>query len=121
MPHLLFRLNQVPEDEAAAVRGLLAAHEIEFYETSGGNWGFSVAGIWLRDAGRLKEARELIDAYQRERGADAREAYKRLQEQGKVETLLGRLRSHPLQMLFYFAALALVLYLSLAPFVLMLM
>ena len=42
MPLQLFNLRGVPEDEAEDIRQLLDEHEIEFYETSAGNWGVSL-------------------------------------------------------------------------------
>ena len=48
MALLLFRLRNVPDDEADEVRHLLNENSIEFYETSAGNWGISMPAIWLR-------------------------------------------------------------------------
>ena len=75
MSVLLFKLNGVPEDEAEAIRECLSSQDIEFYETSAGNWGVSLAAIWLNDESRLEEARALIAHYQRQRALRAREDY----------------------------------------------
>jgi hypothetical protein len=116
MAILLFRLNGVPEDEAADVRALLDEHRIDYYETESGRWGISLAAIWLKDESQLRRARELIDDYQQRRFVSAREEYERRRLAGEVETLLGRALREPLRFLLYLAAILLVLYLSLMPF-----
>lgn len=67
MAVLIFRLNGVDEDEAEDVRQLLRQSEIEFYETSAGRWGVSVAALWLKSADDTDRAKVLIDSYQRGR------------------------------------------------------
>lgn len=118
MPELLFRLNQVPEDEARDIRDLLEREGIAFYETSAGKWGFSVAAIWLRDEDvwRYEQARHLIDDYQRKRAASAREAYRKQRDAGAREGLPDRIMRHPLQSLSVLVLLLFVLYVSIAPF-----
>lgn len=116
MAILLFRLNGVPEDEAADVRALLDEHRIDYYETESGRWGISLAAIWLKDESQLKRARELINDYQQRRFVSAREEYERRRLAGEVETLLGRALREPLRFLLYLAAILLILYLSLMPF-----
>ena len=54
MPELLFKLRNVPDDEAEEVRQLLNDHEINFYETRAGGWGISMPGIWLPDDRQFK-------------------------------------------------------------------
>ncbi|MGK0318613.1 MAG: hypothetical protein ACI9JP_000792, partial [Granulosicoccus sp.] len=39
MPTLVFRLRNVPEDEADDVRMLMNENDFDWYETSAGNWG----------------------------------------------------------------------------------
>ena len=67
MAKLVFRLNQVSEEEADAVRQLLITHDIHFYETDAGFWGFSVAGLWVHNSEEALHARQLIDDYQLQR------------------------------------------------------
>ena len=118
MPELLFRLNHVPEDEAEDIRDLLNAHGIDFYETSAGKWGFSVAAIWLRDEDMpyFEQARALIDDYQRQRVERVREEYRKQREQGMRPGLWRSIRSHPLRYLVVFALLAFMVYVSIVPF-----
>ncbi len=117
MAVLLFRLNGVPEDEAAEIRALLDDNAIDYYETDAGRWGISLAAIWLRDEEPLQRARDLIEVYQKERFARAREAYEKKRAAGELETLLGRAVRDPLRFVLYLAAILLILYLSLMPFI----
>jgi hypothetical protein len=117
MPHLLFKLNGVPEDELIEVRRLLDEHQIHYYETDAGRFGISLAAIWLRDDGEIERARELLDTYQQQRYQQAREAYEQQLRDGTAETLLQRLWRQPLRSLLFIIAIIVVLYLSTMPFV----
>lgn len=119
MAKLLFKLNGVPQDEAEDIRSLLEENHIDFYETSAGRWGISLAAIWLNDESQLPRAVELIDRYQQERFRRAREEYERLKAAGKLETLIDRFRSDPIRFLLYIVAILAVLYLSSLPFILL--
>jgi hypothetical protein len=99
---LLVNLRNVPDDEIEEVRHVLTAHQIDFYETPPGRWGISAGGIWLRDDDQLAEARRLLADYQEQRRA-------RAQSEPPA-------RKHPLQVLFYLAIAAAVLYFSIQPF-----
>lgn len=116
MPIMLFRLNNVPEDEAEEVRALLTDNGIDFYETHAGNWGVSTAAIWLRDANRLAEARALLDAYQAERSMHARESYRQAESEGLNKGMLHALKEHPVRLIVYLAVIVAVLYVSTMPF-----
>lgn len=115
MARLLFKLNGVPEDEAHDIRELLDENRIDYYETPAGRWGISLAAIWLKDESQLQQATELIDHYQQQRFLHAREEYERRRREGRLESLLDRLRSQPLRMLLYLLAIAAVLYLTILP------
>lgn len=108
MAILLFRLNDVPSDEAHEVRELLDAAGIPFYETSAGNWGISVAAIWLPEEDDFVRARLLLDDYQQQRAFIQRQRYLEQQPEGFWQYH----RRKPLQFLFYCAALLLVAYAS---------
>ena len=116
MAELLFKLNNVPEDEASEVRQLLEEHDIRFYETPGGNWGISVAGIWLQDKSQLSEAKALLEQYQVERLQRMRAEYQRQKAQGEHMTLWRRLRDNPLPVIALLALAAGVLVFSVKPF-----
>lgn len=116
MTVLIFRLNGVPDDEAAEVRALLDEHGFDYHETSGGFLGLGVGGLWLLDDSRKADARALIDAYQEERAKRMAAEHRALQEAGLAETTLQRISRRPLQSMFYLAGAAAVLYLVLWPF-----
>lgn len=116
MPILLFKLNRVPEDEAEDIRELLSKNGIDYYETHAGRWGISVAGIWLKDDTQLETAQRLINDYQRERTARARELHESQRRAGEHETLVGRIKRQPLVSLFYVLVILAVLYFTLMPF-----
>lgn len=108
MAVLLFKLRNVPDDEADEIRELLHQERIDFYETSAGTFGLSMPGIWLPDEAELPRAKGLIDTYQAQRLQQARE------HAGNEPSTL---RAHPVRALLFFLAALLVLYLSTAPFI----
>jgi hypothetical protein len=117
MALLLFKLNGVPQDEADDIRTLLDTHAIDYYETEQGNWGISLAAIWLRDESQKEEAKRLIDEYQQQRYEKARQEYEAKREAGELETLLGRALRDPLRFILYLLAILGILYLSIIPFI----
>ncbi len=112
----LIRLRGALDDETEELRALLAAHDIDFYETPAGNWGISMPAIWLRDEAQLDAARRLVEDYQRQRAERAREEYARLRREGRHRTLLHVAREHPLRFMGFVALAAFVVYLSTVPF-----
>lgn len=103
MAILLVNLRHVPDDEADEMRAVLEQHGIDFYETPPNFWGISAGGIWLRDEEQHGEAKRLLAEYQEQR-----------RQRAHTEPLP---RKHPLQIIFYLAIAAAVLYFSLAPFI----
>ena len=118
MSKQIFRLRNVPDDEAEEIRLLLREHGIEFYETPGGNWGISMPALWLNDENehRAEEAKGLIEQYQEERTVRIRREYEKLKQQGKHRRLSDVFRERPLEFIFYLLIVALILYLSTKPF-----
>lgn len=116
MATLLFRLRHVPEDEAEEVRALLEQHEIDFYETSAGNWRISMPALWIRDDDQLEQARQLLDQYQESRYRNARDHYDQLRQSGQHRTLWQNFIDEPVKVGFYLGAALFVLYLSLQVF-----
>lgn len=113
MAKILFRLNGVSGDEADEVRELLTRHAIDFYETSAGNWGVSMAAIWLKDEAQFDEARALLDTYQAERVIRIQEEYARLKQEGMHKTFLQSVSERPVNFAVHLALAMLVIYLSL--------
>ena len=116
MARLIFRLRNVPDDEADEVRQLLEEHEINVYETDAGNWGISLPAIWIEDEQRFDEAMALLAQYQTERSERVRAEHDALREQGQLPTLLDSFKMQPWQFVFYFALIGAVLYLSISSF-----
>ncbi len=112
MAKLLFKLNGVPEDEADDVRHLLTEADIPFYETSAGNWGVSLAAIWLQDESLWDQAQSLLEEYQQSRLEAARSEF----TQQPVESFLQRLWRAPLQVIAYGVLIMVILYISIVPF-----
>lgn len=116
MATLLFKLNNVPEDEAEDVRQLLAEREIPTHETHAGFWGLGVSAIWLGDKSRLEEARALIKEYQKERAQQQRQDYQDRAARGEVPSMGQRLVNNPLRFLALVVAIIVVLAITLLPF-----
>jgi Family of unknown function (DUF6164) len=112
MAILLFSLRGVPEDEADEVRKLLTERNIDFYETSAGNWGISMPALWLRDDTELKKARLVLNAYQQQRSLNSRENYLRLKNTGQQKTMLKAFIEKPLLYSAYIFTMVLVVYVS---------
>jgi len=111
MPSLVFKLNNVPVDEAEEVRELLRENDIPFYETPQGFWGFSLAAIWLADdqVEHQATAEQLINTYQSERAIKAQAEY-------QPKSILAAFIEKPLRLVLVLAILVIV-YFSVSPFV----
>jgi len=113
----LFKLRNVPEDEAEEIRQLMVTQGIEYYETEAGGWGISVPAIWIHDDSRLDEATALIEAYQQQRTERARAEYRQLKDEGRHQTVVGKIRQNPLQFILFLLLALFIIYVSLAPFI----
>ena len=116
MSILLFRLRNVPEDEAEDVRELLNSNNFKFYETSAGNWGISTAAIWLKNNDQLDKAKALIENYQTERGVSQRHDYEELKKSGGHKTLSDAFKENPFRFIAYLAIVGFIIYVSTKPF-----
>lgn len=112
MPILLFPLKNVPEDEATEIRALLDEQAIDFYETSAGNWGISMPGIWLPDDTHLIKAQQLLAQYQAERYRIQRQQYLSNKQARNTPTFMGNLFKHPFRFVAYTLSICLMVYLS---------
>lgn len=119
MSKLLFRLHDVPDDEANDIRELLNTHNLDCYETDDGRWRVGVAAIWLRDDSQFDAARALINAYQMQRYQRSQQEQQALQEQGLNTSLLHRFLERPLTFLMIMLLVAVVLLVSVYPFLAM--
>lgn len=116
MPELVFRLRNVPEDEADEVRALMDENDIDWYETSAGNWGIAMPGIWVKNPEDSHRARIHIDAYQQERRTVLREQHQRALENGDAPSLWQRIQEKPGQVAGITAFCLFILYVSINPF-----
>jgi len=116
MPVLVFRLRNVPDDEAADIRELLTSHTLDWYETSAGNWGIAMPGIWVRNDEDQAKARELINDYQKQRQSQLRSDYEQELEAGNVSSFWQRLQQRPLRVIGIIIFCAFILYAMINPF-----
>jgi len=112
MTILLFSLRGVPEDEAEEVRELLTEQNIDFYETSAGNWGMSMPALWLRNDADLEKARNVLNKYQQQRFLTSHEDYLQRKKAGQQKTLLKAFIEKPLLYSAYLFTMLLVVYVS---------
>lgn len=116
MATLLFRLNNVPEDEAEDIRQLLDDKGFSFYETHAGFFGLGVAAIWLINDQQLPLARAIIDEYQAKRAIKQRQQYEELRASGEIPDFFQSIWQHPFRFLGVLLLILFVLSLMLIPF-----
>lgn len=116
MATLLFKLNQVPEDEAEDIRKLLDDGGFDVYETSAGFFGLGVAAIWLRDHKEILRARAVIDNYQRQRAETMQADYKSRIANGEEASFWQQSLQHPMRSLGVLTVIALILAVLMLPF-----
>lgn len=117
MAILLFKLSNVPEDEANEVRQLLEDGKFDIYETSAGRWRSGVAAIWLANPAQLEPARAALTAYQNERASRVREHYEQLKNQGQAPGVREIAARDPISFVGYLLAVAVIIGLMLIPFI----
>lgn len=115
MAKLVFRLNNVPDTEADAVRQLLIDNNIDFYETHAGRWGLSVAAIWLKNDQEFERARGIIEAFQATYLEESRAQYEQDKAAGRIPTFWQLIRSNPILYISYVGLIAVVAALTLLP------
>lgn len=113
MSKLLFKMRYVPEDEAQEVRELLEQNDIEYFETSGGNWGISVPALWAKQDEQFAKARELIDDYQLKRSELIREEFETSRQRGETKTMWHSFQEEPFRFTLYIGLITIVLFFSL--------
>jgi hypothetical protein len=110
MAKLLFRLRNVPEDEAEGIRALLAEHRFETFETSGGLFQISMPAIWLVHDSDFATARSVLDQWQAERLEAVRS------QASPTISLWQRLKQSPVRFTLLWLAIVVVASLSTWPF-----
>jgi hypothetical protein len=114
--HLVFNLRNVPEDEADDIRQLLDSSEISYYETDSGNWGISVAAIWVKYSEDAVKARELIEKYENDRFEARSKEYQIEVSEGRARNLRDKFLENPIQFIASILAIFFILYISIYPF-----
>ncbi len=112
MSALVFKLNHVPEDEASDIREILDANQINYYETTAGNWGISMPAIWVKEKTQVEQAKILINTYEQQRSRQEKAKYQQKKRQGEQQKLIHVFKHKPLNVIIYFSIIVLVLYLS---------
>ena len=120
MARLLFKLAQVPDDEAADIRALLNEHQIQYYETDAGFFRVGLDAIWLADGTQEERARELIKEYQAERVIRQQQNYAQLVAAGQVPSVWQIFCAQPIRFIATALAIIFVAGLTLIPFVMLL-
>jgi len=116
MPKLLFNMHGAPEDEIQDVRELCETHEFSVYETEAGRWGIGLAAIWLRDEEQFETAKAILDEYQKSRFSEAQEDRAKLQQLTFAQNIFVKFKQDPNQFLMSLLAIAIILGLTLYPF-----
>ena len=111
MPTLLFSLRGVPADETDEIKELLDKHEINYYETSAGNWGVSMPALWLPNNDELDNAQNLLNEYHTQRAITQRNIYQQLKRDKKNKRLFDVFIENPFKFLTYLLAIAFIIYL----------
>lgn len=120
MARLLFKLTQVPDDEAQEIRALLDEHQIQYYETDAGFFRVGLDAIWLADGTQEEQARELIREYQAERAVRQQQNYAQLVEAGQVPSVWQHFCAQPIRFIAVALGIMFVAGLTLIPFVMLL-
>ncbi len=116
MAQLIFLLKDVPEAESSAVRALLDDAGIVYYETFAGRWNISVPALWVQNDDDFYPARTVINAYQETLLQSMAEEKQALSDSGQLPTFWQSLAHRPATAVLFFAAIAIVLGLSILPF-----
>jgi|GEM_PF-3021374 len=109
MSQLLIKLNDVSLAEGIAIRQRLDEQALDYYETSSGNWGVSVAGIWINDDAQMPAAAELLKQHH----LDWAENH----QPPPAPSLWQHLKQQPLKVVGLTLLLLAIVYLSIAPFI----
>lgn len=117
MSKLVFKLRNVPIDEAQDIRELLDGNDIAYFETSAGNWGISLPAIWVHESEKFDFARQLIDEYQSERTERLQREYQLSRASGEAKTLRQSFKENPLRFIAFSVAIAVILIIYMQVFV----
>jgi hypothetical protein len=117
MSKLVFRLRNVPTDEAQDIRELLEGNNITYFETSAGNWGISLPAIWIHESEKFEFTRQLIDEYQIERTERIRKEFQSSRANGKAKTVWQSFIENPIRFIAFSVIIAAILTIYMRVFV----
>ena len=112
MAKLLFSLRGVPDEEADEIIDLLNVNNLDFYETSAGNWGVSMPALWIINDSDYEKAQNLLNQYHQERAVSQREQYDRLKKEGQSKSIKDIFFQQPIRFLVYVGGIVFILYIS---------
>ena len=119
MAILILKLRDVPEDELLEVQQLLDEHEIDYYETSAGNWGVSLPALWVREDAQAERAKALLKDYAAQRFGRVKGEYEARKDAGEAQGIIDIARHNPAQFVLYLLVIAAVLFISALPVILL--
>ncbi len=64
MAKRIFEISSAPDSEVEGVRSALREYKVEFYETPRGNYGRSMAALWVKNDKDYSRARQVIEQFQ---------------------------------------------------------
>lgn len=112
MSKLLFSLRGVPDDEIFEIKELLDFNELDFYETSAGNWGVSMPALWIVNNDDYGKAQNLLNEYHQSRSVKQRKLYEQLKKEGKQKGMKDVFLHKPFRFMIYMGGVVFILYLS---------
>lgn len=112
MSKLLFSLRSVPDDEVFEIKELLDINELEFYETSAGNWGVSMPALWIVDNDDYGKAHNLLNEYHQNRAVKQRQLYEQLKKEGKNIEMKDVFLQKPFRFMVYIGGVVFIFYIS---------
>jgi Family of unknown function (DUF6164) len=117
MSKLVFKLRNVPIDEAQDIRELLETNDIAYFETSAGNWGISLPALWVNESEKFDFARQLIDEYQSERTQRLRKEYELSKARGEAKTQWQSFKDNPIRSIAFISIIVVILTIYMRVFV----
>jgi len=108
---LLYSQRGVPDDEVYEIREVLTNNNIDFYETSSGNWGISMPAFWLQYDGDFETAQGLLNVYHEQRAKKQCEIYQKLKGEGRDKKWMDFFKKNPVRTVVYISFVVFILYL----------
>ena len=72
----LLGYSGLPKEDIANIKYLLSERNIQYYETPPGNWGASMAALWVYTEDAYIDALQIINNYQKETDKEQKQIVK---------------------------------------------